>query len=185
MGICWRNAENHCFCGLNKSGWTRTHVLSDDWEHSHRGQVALQIRSKSHASVEERSHVGPKASKSGIKHGLYAKRISKDEAALMALNAIGDVDGEIALQRALISRLAEILEHTGLAPGSTRLPSRESRETAKLLGQLMRDLLRFLRSHYLRNDESHLYQSQIESGKRLARKRIHVFDYLQAPPSEG
>ena len=127
---------------------------------------------------------GPKGSRRAATHGLYARRISKDEAALLGLNAIGDVEGEIALQRALIGRLAEILEHSGLAPGSRRPLSEDARDTLKLLNQTMRDLLRFVRAHYLQSDDSHLYLSQIESGKRLARKRRHVFSYLE-PPEEG
>jgi hypothetical protein len=128
---------------------------------------------------------GPKNSKSGIIHGLYAKRISRDEADLIGAFAIGDVQGEIALQRALIGRLAQVLEHNGLAPGSTRPLPEGTRETLKLLNQTMRDLLRFIHSHAVNADDLHLYQSQIESGKRLARKRHDVFNYLEPPSARS
>jgi hypothetical protein len=116
-----------------------------------------------------------------MRHGLYAKRLSKDELSLIGAFAIGDLKGEIALQRALIGRLAQILEHNGLAPGSTRPLPQDTRETLKLLNQIMRDLLRFVHADSLQTDDLHLYQSQIEAGKRLARKRRNVFDYLEPP----
>src|SRR5512143_1962092 len=120
-------------------------------------------------------------SRATIKHGLYSKRLSKDEAKALGLFALDNIEGEIDLQRAVINRLAEILEHNGLGPGSREPLNDISRDTVKILNQSLRDLLRYVRVHAVQNSDEQLYLTQVEAGKRLARKRRNVFDYLKTP----
>ena len=62
----------------------------------------------------------PKGNRNALKHGLYARRIHRDEATRIGNLPVTDVEGEIAYLRAVISRIALILEKNGLSYRSTR-----------------------------------------------------------------
>jgi len=122
-----------------------------------------------------------KGNRNAQKHGLYSRRISPDESAMIAAFSVGDVDGEIAYQRALINRLAEVLENNGLKPGSKRALSTDTRATVKLLNETMRGLLAYIRRHSSQADNAREYQQELEAGKHLARIKKNVFRYLEPP----
>ncbi len=124
---------------------------------------------------------GTRRPRSTIRHGLYSGRLSRDESHALGLFALDDIEGEIDLQRAVIDRLAGILEHTGLAPGSRQPLNQDARDTVRLLHQGLRDLLRYVRVHSVQGDDPQVYLTQIEAGKRIARKQKDVFDYLKTP----
>ena len=53
--------------------------------------------------------VAERSIKNATVHGLYAKRLSPEEWMLLGETAAESLEGEIALQRALIGRLAGVL----------------------------------------------------------------------------
>ena len=120
-----------------------------------------------------------KGNKNAQKHGLYSRRITSDEMALIDSFPIGDVQGEIAYQRAVISRLAEVLENNGLKSGSRAELSSETRATVKLLNETMRGLLAYIRRHSSQVDDAKEYQHELDAGKHLARLKRNVFRYLE------
>ena len=117
-------------------------------------------------------------------HGLYAKRLSKEEWGMIEALEVHEVQGEIAMQRALIARLAKILEKNGLGPRDQEALTEETRRTMKLMQSAMGELRHYIRLHTqesLRLDEP---GKQIEEGKDMARKRLHVLEYLDAESGE-
>ena len=60
-----------------------------------------------------------RAYKSALKHGLYAAASRKEEIELIGALPILNIEGEIAYERAVIGRIAQVLENNGLAAGSS------------------------------------------------------------------
>jgi len=119
-----------------------------------------------------------KGIKNAQKHGLYSQRISYAESEMIAALPVGEVDAEIAYQRALISRLAEVIENNGLKYGSKKALTSDTRATVKLLNETMRGLLAYIRRHSSQADNALEYQHELEAGKHLARIKRNVFRYL-------
>jgi hypothetical protein len=90
-----------------------------------------------------------RAYKSALKHGLYARRLSKEEIELIGALPILNIEGEIAYERAVIGRIAQVLENNGLAPGSTLALTDDTRGLVKLLNESMSRLLTYLRAHHM------------------------------------
>jgi hypothetical protein len=117
--------------------------------------------------------------KNGLRHGLYAKRLSKDERDLITTQAVDSVEGEIALQRAMIARLSEVLENNGLGPGDQDALSEETRRTMKLLNESMSKLLQYVRVYSLQTKGLADPRREFEQGKHVARLSRDVFNYLE------
>ena len=119
--------------------------------------------------------------KNALKHGLYARRLTKEEVELVGAVPILNIDGEIGYQRVMINRLGQILENNGLAAGSTDALSLDTRSTLKLLNETMSKLLSYLRLHDMLKGDLSEYRAEIELGKMIGRERRHVFDYFKPP----
>jgi hypothetical protein len=113
-----------------------------------------------------------------LQHGLYAQRISNDEQAALQSLPVGSLEGEIAYLRTVVARLALILEKNGLAPGSTRQLSEETRRTLRLLEAVMARLLTFVNHHVLLSGEASEYELLVEAGKQSARKALGLTIFL-------
>jgi hypothetical protein len=119
--------------------------------------------------------------KNALKHGLYARRLTKEEVQQLGAVPILNIDGEISYQRVMINRLGQILENNGLAAGSTGALSPDTRSTLKLLNETMSKLLAYLRLHNMLKGDLSEYREEIERGKMIGRERRHVFDYFKPP----
>ncbi len=126
----------------------------------------------------------PHSLKSKLTHGLYARRLTKEEVELLGAAPVLDIDGEIAYQRALINRLGQILENNGLAADSTGELSAESRGTIKLLNEVLGRLLTYLRMRNMLKGDLSEFREEIERGKMIGRIRMGVLDYFKPPPAE-
>ena len=113
-----------------------------------------------------------------LRHGLYVKRITKDEQRGLEALPVASLEGEIAYLRTVVARLALILEKNGLAPGSTRQLSEETRRTLRLLEAVMARLLTFVNHHVLLSGEASEYELLVEAGKQTARKALGIPDFL-------
>jgi hypothetical protein len=122
--------------------------------------------------------------KASLKHGLYARGMTKDEIDRIGAVPLLNIDGEIAYQRAVIDRLAQIVEHNGLAYDSTGALSSETRSTIRLMNEAMGRLLTYLRLQNALKPDLEELRAEIERGKRIGRERRHVPDYLK-PPEKG
>jgi hypothetical protein len=125
-----------------------------------------------------------KATNPSLKHGLYAKRITTGEQQALDNAPVSSLAGEIDYLRAVIARLALILEKNGLAAGSTRLLSSETRKTLDTLSETMQRLLSFVRAHVLLSAGATDFESEIELGKSWARRKYGVYDYFASPQSQ-
>ena len=122
------------------------------------------------------------------KHGLYAKRLSREEAEVLEAQEVEDVEGEIALQRALIGRLTTILAGNGLGPSDREALTGETQRTVKLLKAVMSELRHYIRMHAERARRLNDPTREIEDGKNLVRQRRNVFRYLEEeeePPTNA
>ncbi len=126
---------------------------------------------------------GPKGNSNGRKHNIYSAHISREESALINAFPAGYVDNEIAYQRAVIGRLAAVLENNGLAYGSRDALSDDTRATVKLLNETLRGLLAYIRRHSSAAADAQAYKGELDAGKHLARLEKNVFKYLEAPRS--
>ena len=122
--------------------------------------------------------------KSAIKHSLYARRMTQDEIETIGALPVLNIDGEIAYQRAVINRLGQIIENNGLAADSTGALNADARSTIRLMQDAMARLLSYLRLHDMLKGDLTEYRAEIESGKMIARRRHHVFDYFKPPAPE-
>jgi hypothetical protein len=113
-------------------------------------------------------------------HGLYARRLSQQEWNLLGEVPAESVEGEIALQRALIGRLAGVLANNGLGWSDEDELPEEARKTMKLMNETMGRLLGYIRVHLKEVRRLNDPTGEIEAGKNLARKERNVFDYLAA-----
>ncbi len=117
--------------------------------------------------------------KSALKHGLYARRLTKDEIKAIGAMPVLNIDGEIAYQRALINRLGQIIENNGLRADGTGLPGNEALAAIRLMNELMARLLTYLKFHDALKSDLADVRAEIERGKMLGRERRHVFDYFK------
>jgi hypothetical protein len=122
--------------------------------------------------------------KSAIQHSLYARRMTQDEIEAIGAVPILNIDGEIAYQRAVINRLARIIENNGLAADSTGALNADARSTIKLLQDAMARLLSYLRLHNALQSDLTELRAEIERGKMIGRRRRHVDDYFRPPAPE-
>ena len=125
--------------------------------------------------------MSPSSYKAALKHGLYARRLTKKEIELIGVMPVLNIEGEIGYQRALIARIGEILENNGLAPGSSEGLTEDTRKTMKLLNDTMTKLLSYLRVHNMLKGDLTEYREEVERGKMIGRERRHVFDYFKSP----
>jgi hypothetical protein len=123
---------------------------------------------------------GHEGKKNAITHGLFAKRLSRDEKASLAAVAVEDVEGEIAMERALIARLLTILENNVLGPGDKDSLAEETRHTVKLVNEAMARLQGLLRLHSQEARRLKDPAREFEEGKHMARVHRNVYGYLDA-----
>jgi hypothetical protein len=120
-----------------------------------------------------------------LRHGLYAQRITQDEQTVLDAQPVASLEGEIAYLRALIGRLALILERNGLAAGSTRQLSDDTRRTMAALDSAMSRLLKYVRQHALLSGQAGDYEALVESGKLMAREEMGVMRFLEEGGEEA
>ena len=125
----------------------------------------------------------PKGNRNALKHGLYARRIHRDEAARIGSIPVKDVEGEIAYTRAVISRIALILEKNGLSYKSTRQLSGKSLKTLNSLDNALRTLLSYIRLHALLTGDLEEWEKEIDEARRLARLDMKIDEFFTFPGS--
>lgn len=125
----------------------------------------------------------PKGNRNALKHGLYARRIHRDEAARIGSIPVKDVEGEIAYTRAVISRIALILEKNGLSYKSTRQLSGKSLKTLNSLDNALRTLLSYIRLHALLTGDLEEWEQEIDEARRLARLDMKIDEFFTFPGS--
>lgn len=125
----------------------------------------------------------PKGNRNALKHGLYARRIHRDEAARIGSIPVTDVEGEIAYLRAVISRIALILEKNGLSYRSTRQLSGKSLKTLNSLDNALRTLLSYIRNHALLTGNLDEWEKEIDEARRLARLDMKIHEFFTFPDS--
>jgi hypothetical protein len=125
----------------------------------------------------------PKGNRNALKHGLYARRIHRDEAARIGSLPVVDIEGEIAYTRAVISRIALILEKNGLSYKSTRQLSGKSLKTLNSLDNALRTLLSYIRLHALLTGNLDEWEKEIDEAKRLARLDMKIHEFFTFPGS--
>ncbi len=109
--------------------------------------------------------------KNALKHGLYTRRLTREEIEMIGAVPVLNIEGEIGYQRALIARMGEILENNGLAAGSSQGLTEDTRNTLKLLNQTMEKLLSYVRVHNMLKGDLTEYREEIERGKMIGRER--------------
>jgi DNA-binding MarR family transcriptional regulator len=125
----------------------------------------------------------PKGNRNALKHGLYARRIHRDEAARIGSLPVVDIEGEIAYTRAVISRIALILEKNGLSYKSTRQLSGKSLKTLNSLDNALRTLLSYIRLHALLTGNLDEWEQEIDEARRLARLDMKIHEFFTFPGS--
>ena len=125
----------------------------------------------------------PKGNRNALKHGLYARRIHRDEATRIGNLPVTDVEGEIAYTRAVISRIALILEKNGLSYRSTRQLSENSLKTLNSLDNALRTLLSYIRNHALLTGNLEEWEQEIDEARRLARLDMKIDEFFTFPGS--
>ena len=125
----------------------------------------------------------PKGNRNALKHGLYARRIHRDEAARIGSLPVVDIEGEIAYTRAVISRIALILEKNGLSYKSTRQLSGKSLKTLNSLDNALRTLLSCIRLHALLTGNLDEWEQEIDEARRLARLDMKIHEFFTFPGS--
>jgi hypothetical protein len=123
----------------------------------------------------------PKGNRNALKHGLYARRIHRDEAARIGSLPVVDIEGEIAYTRAVISRIALILEKNGLSYKSTRQLSGKSLKTLNSLDNALRTLLSYIRLHALLTGNLDEWEQEIDEARRLARLDMKIHEFFTFP----
>lgn len=118
------------------------------------------------------------------KHGLYARRLSKEELEVLEGLNVEDIEDEIALQRAMIGRLTAILSGNGLGPEDREALTVETQRTVKLLNGMLSQLRHYVRLHSEESRRLNDPSKEIEEGKNLARQGRNVFKYLEAEDEE-
>jgi len=124
----------------------------------------------------------PKGNKNALKHGLYANRFHDNEVKRLNNIPVKNIEGEIAYLRTVLSRIAMILEKTGLGYGSQR-PLED--ETIKLLHsftEASRSLSTYIRLYTMMTGELEEWEKEIEEGKSLARLDLGIYDYFNFTP---
>jgi DNA-binding MarR family transcriptional regulator len=125
----------------------------------------------------------PKGNRNALKHGLYARRIHREEAARIGSLPVVDIEGEIAYTRAVISRIALILEKNGLSYKSTRQLSGKSLKTLNSLDNALRTLLSYIRLHALLTGNLDEWEQEIDEARRLARLDMKIHEFFTFPGS--
>jgi len=125
----------------------------------------------------------PKGNRNALKHGLYANRIHRHEAARIGNLPVTDVNGEIAYLRAVVSRIALILEKNGLSYRSITQLSGESLKTLSSLDNALRTLLSYIRFHALLTGDLEEWEQEIDEARRLARLDMKIDEFFTFPGS--
>ena len=128
-----------------------------------------------------RKRGGQPNNKNALKHGLYAKRISKGEIDVLSDMKVTGIEGEIAYMRVICGRVAAILENNGLGSDATKELNETALRTLSALDRTLTTLLTYVRQYALQTGELHDLEADIEEGKDLARDDHNVYSYLKAP----
>jgi hypothetical protein len=132
-----------------------------------------------------RKRGGQPGNKNAMRHGLYAKRISRAEDDVISKMKVTHIQGEISYMRVVCARIAKILENNGLDSEATKSLSDQTLMTLSSLDRTLTTLLSYVRQYALLTGEMNELDADIEEGKDKARKELSVYQYLDPSADEG
>ncbi len=120
----------------------------------------------------------PSGNKNALKHGLYAKHISRREKTSLGNLPVTNLESEIHYLRSVCMRLSAIIEKHGLSEDATKLLSKRTLSHLSTLDAATAKLLDYVKVHALLVGELTEFEKEIEQGKLLSRVDMNVYDYF-------